>query len=65
MLLLFDWAKCARHLLPCHYDFIYTGSTKCSSNTNVHKVSSFVSYQFIEMNLYFMGSTLSNRGLDY
>lgn len=64
MLLLLDWAKCARHLVPYQYDSIYTSSTKCSSNTNVHKVSSFVCYKFIEMNLHFTGSMLSNCGLD-
>jgi len=65
MLLLFDWAKCARHLVPHQYDSIYTSSTKCSTNTNVYKVSSFFSYKFIEMNLHFMGSTQSNCGLDH
>jgi len=65
MLLLFDWAKCARHLVPRQYDFICTSSTKCCSDTNVRKVSSFVSYKFIEMNLHFMGSTRSNCGLDH
>lgn len=56
MLLLPDLGNCARHLVPSQCDSINKFSTKCTSNTNVHKVSSFVSYKFVEMNRHSMGS---------